>query len=86
MKKPKKLIFPPDNECVTCYNQAIEDYEAYHNWDIRTNYVRKDKMRKIIEDIEVVDTTNSGFYSPNAYIDKGAYMLKNQILRILGDK
>ena len=59
MKRPEKLkmlsmaewCMKTDKECRflvsvdrKSYNQAIEKYEAYHNRDIKENYIKKDKV------------------------------------------
>ncbi len=45
MEKPEKkfVIYPIDREDLG-YNHAIDDFEKYHLWDIKTNYIHKDKL------------------------------------------
>ena len=43
-------------------NKAIDVYETYHLWDIKTNYIHKDKLSvdKIKEIIRRAPITNAG--------------------------
>ncbi len=47
MKKPKKkddYFLYPDNEYPKGYNDALTLSEKYHAWDIKKNYIHKDKL------------------------------------------
>ncbi len=46
------------------YNKAIDIYETYHTWDIKTNYILKDglSVKRINKIIDEVIADELGYY------------------------
>ena len=48
MKKPKMRNPQPMSSVASTWNEgysrACEDWEAYHKWDIKENYIRKNEL------------------------------------------
>ena len=44
MKKPERERMGYEGVEAGHYNRAIDNYERYHDWDIKTNYIHKDRL------------------------------------------
>ena len=63
MKKPEKMQQRNEkdgaddswNKEAFYYNQGHDKMEAYHNWDIRENYIAKDKLPSVEELWEIFE-------------------------------
>lgn len=54
MKKPEKDIFgteiqDPNDDAVIMSNNMWEEWEAYHKWEIKENYIKKPSVEKMIK-------------------------------------
>ena len=96
MKKPKKENLSPINENdayhlgrVTGKNQMCDDWQKYHLWDTKTNYIHKDRLsvERIEKTIEIYAQRmkNLGLKNEGAFLsihkDNIAIIVSNQLKR-----